>query len=189
MICNPQCRVCHCMHVSLAVEVWLFLFEVTWRCYFCSSPCTLFLRIERDNPLFLFSGCSNFKNIRDPSCSNFIFYWLESPGIICLHCILPKKDSWKKDRLNYETADVPPEVTAHGGNSSLSFQHQHLSGRSKSFLRLNIKWRQWCQGESNQWSIFGLQETRASRLLSKTDFQPVLWETFHYNEATVLKAI
>lgn len=140
-------------------------------------------------PPFLFSGCSNFKNIRDPSCSNFIFYWLESPGIICLHCILPKKDSWKKDRLNYETADVPPEVTAHGGNSSLSFQHQHLSGRSKSFLRLNIKWRQWCQGESNQWSIFGLQETRASRLLSKTDFQPVLWETFNYNEATVLKAI
>lgn len=143
-------------------------------CSFINAPVSssLVLRVEYDNITFF-----------EPTCPKLILYWLESPGISHLCCILPKKihvEEGKKEkwRLNYESADIPPEVTAHWGNSSLSFQHQHLSSRSESFLWLNIKRRQWCQGESNQWSIFwpggrrSLQSAKQKQISNQS-----LWET------------
>lgn len=156
MICNRVSTVRSLsLHACASRNLTLPVFEVTWRCCFC------FVFVP-ENWLWqlTFFGVWILKNTREPTCPNLILYWLESPGIIHLHCILPKRiQVEKKGRINYEIANLPPEVTAHGGNSSLSSQHQHLSSRSKSFLWLNIEKRQWCQGESNQWSIFGLQQT------------------------------
>lgn len=167
MICNPVSTIqglslpCACMCVWLLksdyFSVWRSITKVLFLLLlvFCSSELK-----GITSSLFCFFWRLNFKKHPGTNLHKLDFVLIR---VTWNHPPPPhpaKKDtSWKKGKLNYESANVPPEVTAHGGNSSLSFQHQHLSSRSKSFLWLNIKRRQWCQGESNQRSIFGLQET------------------------------
>lgn len=138
-----------------------------------------FLRIECNFNFSLSSEIKKWVWTNLPRLGFILISHLESSSSTA-SC--PKRQVWGKKRrrkLNYEGVNVPPEVTAHGGNSSLSFQHQHLSSRSRSFLWLNIKRRHWCQGESNQWSVFGLQQHQQP-LCSQTDLQSVLEETFNH---------
>lgn len=91
--------------------------------------------------------------IEKSNSSNLISYWWKSLGIIGFLHHPAKRDLTleKKGGKDWimKLPTLPPEVIAHGSNSSLSSRHHHLPGRSRIFLWLDMEKRRRCQGESD----------------------------------------